>query len=117
MSLLERAHSAEAWLTVSSSSVGTCFLASSSHFSPFITIGWTMWSEYLRMMDFSFQAESRSSWPSFRCRTISVPRSGRSTISMLNSPVPSDSQRTPWAASTPARRVSTVTLSATMKLE
>jgi hypothetical protein len=29
-------------------------------------MGWTMWSEYLRMMDFSFQADSRSSWPSLQ---------------------------------------------------
>jgi hypothetical protein len=80
-------------------------------------MGWTMWSEYLRMMDFSFQAESRSSWPSRRCRVISVPRAGRSAISMLNSPAPSDSHSTPCEGSTPARRVRTVTLSATMKLE
>ena len=51
----------------------------------------------------------------FRCRVTSVPRSGLPAGSTVNSPRPSDSQRTAWAA--PAARETTVTLSATMNAE
>ena len=65
------------------------------HSSFFIKIGWTIWSEYLWIMVRNFVPFSRSSCPSRRCRVIAVPRVARSTISMANSPPPSDSQLTP----------------------
>ena len=83
MSDFGRAHSALAWLTVSNSSLTTVSFFSSSHSSFFITIGSEMWSEYLRMMDFSFHADSSSSSPSRRCRMMSVPRSAFSIGSMV----------------------------------
>ncbi len=76
-----------------------------------------MWSEYLRMIDRSLLPDSSSSWPSRRCSVMTVPRLGLSVISIANSPPPSDSQRTPCSGVSPARRVSTVTLSATMNDE
>ena len=63
--------------------------------SPGIRIGRLMWSEYFSMIERSRQPFSRSSSPSRRCSTIVVPRSGRSTVSSVYSPLPSDSQRTP----------------------
>jgi hypothetical protein len=83
MSDFERAHRAEAWLTVSNSSEITVSFFSSSHSSFFITIGSEMWSEYLRMIDFSFHDDSSSSSPSRRCRMMSVPRLGLSIDSMV----------------------------------
>ena len=117
MSLLLRVHSAAALFTGSHSSVVTCSFFSSSHFCLGIRIGSEMWSEYLLMIDFSFQALRNSSSPSRRCRMTSVPRAGRSMVSTSKSPVPSLLQRTPWLASSPARRDSTVMRSATMKPE
>ncbi len=76
MSDLLRAHSALAWLTVSSSSVIDLLALFLSHSSFFITMGSVMWSEYLRMIDFSFQPPRNSSSPSRRCSVTSVPRVG-----------------------------------------
>ena len=117
MSLLLRVHSAAALLTVSHSSLTTCFLASASHSSFFIRMGREMWSEYLLMMDFSFQVDRNSASSSRRCRMTSVPRAGLSMVSTSKSPVPVLLQRTPCSAGMPARRVSTVMRSATMKPE
>ena len=52
-----------------------------------------------------------------RCKVMVVPRCSWWMVSILNSPVPSDSQRTPYSAGAPARRVSTTTRSATTKDE
>src|SRR5437879_8789727 len=68
-----------------------------------------MWSEYFRTISFSFQSESSSSSLLRRCRTTSVPRPSFSAASTLNSPPPSDSQRTASPEGSPARRVSSVT--------
>ena len=76
-----------------------------------------MWSEYFSMIDRSRHPFSRSSSPSRRCSTIVVPRSGRSIVSSVYSPLPSDSQRTPSPGSRPARRVVSTTRSATMNDE
>ncbi len=80
-------------------------------------IGSEMWSEYFWMMFFRRQADAKSSSPSRRCSVMVVPRSARVMASTVNSPSPVLSQRTASSAATPARRVSTVTLSATMKAE
>ena len=117
MSLLARDHSAAALFTVSHSSLSTCSFFSLSHSSFFIRMGSEMWSEYLLMIDFSFQVERNSSSPSRRCRITSVPRSGLAMASTSNSPAPSLLQRTPSSALAPARRDSTVMRSATMKPE
>ncbi len=76
MSLLLRVHSAAALFTGSHSSVVTCSFFSSSQVCLGIRIGSEMWSEYLLMIDFSFQALRNSSSPSRRCRMTSVPRAG-----------------------------------------
>ena len=76
-----------------------------------------MWSEYLPMIDFSFQVLRNSSSPSRRCSVTSVPRSGRVIDSTSNWPEPSLLQRTPSPAGKPARRDSTVMRSATMNPE
>jgi hypothetical protein len=47
----------------------------------------------------------------------SVPRVAFSTVSTVYSPSPPLSHLTPWSAAAPARRVSSVTRSATMKAE
>ena len=61
---------------------------------------------------------SRNSLASpFKCRVTSVPRETLSTASSVNSPSPVDSQRTASSAGTPARRVTSVTRSATMNAE
>ena len=57
---------------------------------------------------------SRSSSPSRRWSTIVVPRAGTSAGSSVYVPRPSDSQRTPSLAGSPARRVVSSTRSATM---
>jgi hypothetical protein len=82
-----------------------------------IRIGSEMWSEYLLMIDLSFQVLANSSSPSRKCKTTSVPRAGLSMVSTSNCPEPSLDQRTPSAAVSPARRDSTVMRSATMKPE
>ena len=46
-----------------------------------------------------------------------VPCAGHSCAASVYSPLPSDSQRTPPLAGSPARRVVSVTRSATMKAE
>ncbi len=117
MSLLARVHSALAWLTLSHSSVRLYALVSASQTSLGMRIGSEIWSEYLRMMSLIFHADRKSSSPSRRCSVIAVPRSARSIASTVNSPSPPLSQRTASEAGTPARRVSTVTRSATMKAE
>ena len=76
-----------------------------------------MWSEYLAMIERSFHAERNSSSPSRRCRMTLVPRCGRLMVSTSKSPPPSELQRTPASAGSPARRDSTVMRSATMKPE
>ena len=57
-----------------------------------------MWSEYLRMIDFSFHDDSSSSSPSRRCRMTSVPRLGLSIARRCSRPRRRDSQRTPSSA-------------------
>ena len=76
-----------------------------------------MWSEYFWTIDFRRCDDSSSSSPSRRCSVIVVPRGARSIASTVKSPSPALSQRTPSLAGRPARRVSTVILSATMKPE
>ena len=112
-----RDQSADALLTGAHSSFVTCFFASASHSSFCIRIGSEMWSEYFEMIERSFHDERNSSSPSRRCRITLVPRSGRAIVSTSKSPAPSDVQRTPSSAGRPARRDSTVILSATMKPE
>jgi hypothetical protein len=112
---LGRAQSAFAWLTVSSSSL--IRILSFSHTSFFMRMGSTMWSEYLRMIVRRREPDKSSSSPSRRCSVTSVPRAGRSAGSIVYSPVPPDSQRTPWSGGKPARRVMSVTLSAMMNDE
>ena len=80
-------------------------------------IGAEMWSEYFAMIDFSRLPSSSSSSPSRRCSVTSVPLAARVAASTENSPPPSLIQRTASSAGVPARRVTTVTWSATMKLE
>ncbi|MNT22523.1 hypothetical protein D3C72_1579100 [compost metagenome] len=92
-------------------------LASASHTSLGMRIGSGIWSEYLWMMLFRRQADRKSSSPSRKCSVMVVPRSARAIASTLNSPSPVLSQRTASSAPRPARRVSTVTLSATIKAE
>ena len=65
----------------------------------------------------SFQALRYSSASGRRCRVTLVPRAGRSRVSTSKSPLPLLIQRTPSLAGRPARRDSTVILSATMKPE
>ena len=117
----ERVQSALAWLTVSHSGASPSFAPSFA-----IRIGSEMWSEYLRTIERSRHPDSSSPWSvassssarfSRRCSVMRVPRSARSIGSTLNSPLPSDSQRTPSAADSPARRDSTTTRSATMNDE
>jgi hypothetical protein len=76
-----------------------------------------MWSEYLPMTCLSFQALRYSEASSRRCRMTLVPRAGRVMVSTSKSPAPPLTQRTPSSAFRPARRDSTVILSATMKPE
>ena len=76
-----------------------------------------MWSEYLLMMDLSFQEDRNSASSSRRCKMTSVPRKGLAMVSTSKSPVPVLLQRTPWSALSPARRDSTIMRSATMKPE
>ena len=76
-----------------------------------------MWSEYLRSVVLRRASDRNSSAPSRRCSTTSVPRLAFSTASIVYSPVPSDSQRTASPAGRPARRVRSVTRSATMNEE
>ena len=52
-------------------------------------MGSEMWSEYLPMIERSFQPERNSSSPSRRCSVTLVPRSGRVMVSTSKSPVPS----------------------------
>jgi hypothetical protein len=80
-------------------------------------MGREMWSEYLEMMDLSFQRFRYSSASSRRCSVTLVPRCGRAMVSTSKSPAPALTQRTPSSAGRPARRDSTVILSATMKPE
>ncbi|MNJ02548.1 hypothetical protein D3C73_1625460 [compost metagenome] len=77
-------------------------------------MGRLMWSEYLPMICLSFQALRYSSASSRRCRVTEVPRWARVICSTSKSPVPPLTQRTPSSAGRPARRDSTVILSATM---
>ena len=112
-----RAHSALAEFTASHSACCTYSLFSASHSSFCIRIGRLMWSEYLVISDLSFQWLRYSCASSRRCRVMLVPRAARSMASTSNSPVPPLVQRTPSAAGRPARRDSTVILSATMKPE
>ena len=80
-------------------------------------MGKLMWSEYLAMTCLSFQALRDSSASSRRCRMMLVPRCARVIVSTSKSPVPPLVQRTPSSGLRPARRDSTVILSATMKPE
>ncbi len=122
MSFLGRVHSALALFTVSHSPVftippGSPSFSDSFHSSFSIRMGRLMWSEYLAMICLSFQAFRYSSASSRRCRITLVPRCWRSICSTSNSPAPALAQRTPSAAGRPARRLSTVMRSATMKPE
>ncbi|MNT05970.1 hypothetical protein D3C72_1406180 [compost metagenome] len=121
MSFLGRLHRALALFTVSHSPVFTMSpgwsFSPSFHSSFSIRMGREMWSEYLAMTCLSFQALRYSSASSRRCRTMLVPRCGRLMVSTSKSPVPPLIQRTPSSAGRPARRDSTVILSATMKPE
>ncbi len=80
-------------------------------------MGSATWSEYFWMIDLSLKVESSSSSPSRKCSVMVVPRCLRSMVSTAKSPSPSLSQRTPSEAGRPARRVSTVMRSATIKPE
>jgi hypothetical protein len=130
MSFLGRVHSAVAWFTVSHSPVLTMppgwrppfssdgLISSPSFHSSFsIRMGRLMWSEYLLTMSLSFQALAYSSASSRRCRITLVPRAARVRVSTSKSPAPPLTQRTPSSSFMPARRDSTVILSATMKPE
>ncbi len=86
-------------------------------FSTGMRIGKATWSEYLRISDFSCQPLRNSSSSAFRCRITEVPRCGWSTCSSEYSPLPSLSHFTPSLSGASARRVITVTLSATTKAE
>ena len=77
-----------------------------------------MWSEYLRMIERSCDAGQQIVLAFAQVQrdfgaALAAARSG----STSNSPPPSDSQRTPCSGASPARRVSTVTWSATMNDE
>ena len=78
-----------------------------------------MWSEYLRTIAAQAIAVDRSSSsPARRCSMTSVPRVA--LLDRLDGELalrPSHSQRTPCSAGSPARRVTTVTRSATMNDE
>ena len=77
-----------------------------------------MWSEYLRMIAASRQRDRNSSWPVAQVqRDLGAALRRASTRSIVYSPSPVDSQRTPSAAGSPARRVTSVTRSATMNDE
>jgi len=117
MSFLERVQSALAELTASHSSCSTDSPFSASHSSLRIRMGRLMWSEYLEMICLSFQRLRYSVASSRRCRITLVPRCARVMVSVSKSPVPPLIQRTPSSAFRPARRDSTVILSATMKPE
>jgi hypothetical protein len=75
----------------------------------------------LRRIAVSFQRDRKSSSPSRRCSVTSVPRFARSIVSTVYWPssfVMSHSQRHAFAPQAgPARRVTSVTLSATMNDE
>jgi hypothetical protein len=74
-----------------------------------------MWSEYLPMIDLSFQPLRNSPSSARKCKVTLVPRCGRSIASISKSPSPAELQRTPSSTFNPARRDSTTILSATMK--
>src|SRR5690606_33674916 len=116
-----RVHSADASLAVSHCVPGSCLslsLSSPAAGASFgIRIGNATWSEYLRTSERSFQPSRNSSSPSFRCRTTVVPRASSVAGPSVYSPRPSLSHFTPASAGVPARRVSTVTRSATTKAE
>ena len=76
-----------------------------------------MWSEYLPIDRLSFHRLRYSCASSRRCRVTLVPRCGRVMVSTSKSPAPALTQRTPSSGGRPARRDSTVILSATMKPE
>ena len=89
---------------------------SSSHSSFCMRIGSEMWSEYLRMIDLSLQADSSSSSPVAQVQGHVGAAAARSVGSTVNSPSPSRFPAHAFAPA-PARRVTTVTRSATMKPE
>ena len=76
-----------------------------------------MWSEYFWTMVRSAGPASRSSSPSRKWSVTDVPRASRETVSRVYAPSPVLSQRTASPAPIPARRVVSVTRSATMKDE
>ena len=69
------------------------------------------------MIDLSFQVDRYSVASSRRCSVTLVPRCRRVMVSTSKSPAPALVQRTPSSGGRPARRDSTVILSATMKPE
>ena len=77
--------------------------------------GTVMWSEYLRRIVRSAMPDSSSSSSGRRCRMTSVPRvSCAIGFDACSRPRRALSQRTPSSAASPARRVTSVTRSATM---
>ncbi len=76
-----------------------------------------MWSAYFLITVRRRSGSRNSSASDFRCSVTVVPRAGRSIASISYSDSPVDDQRQPSPAGAPARRVSTVTRSATMKAE